>query len=77
MNPLNRKQRERIEREQLILDAARNIINQEGWEHLTMERVAAAVEYSKGTVYNHFSSKEDVVGVKRAPRYEGQESAVG
>jgi AcrR family transcriptional regulator len=62
MNILNRKQRERFEREQLILDAAREIINTEGWAHLTMERVAAAVEYSKGTVYNHFSSKEDIVG---------------
>ncbi len=62
MNTLNRKQRERFEREQRILDAARDIINKEGWEHLTMERVATAIEYSKGTVYNHFSSKEDVVG---------------
>lgn len=62
MNILNRKQRERFEREQLMLDAAREIINNEGWAHLTMERVAAAVEYSKGTVYNHFSSKEDIVG---------------
>jgi AcrR family transcriptional regulator len=62
MNVLNRKQRERFEREQLILDAAQQMINREGWGHLTMERVAAAVEYSKGTVYGHFSSKEDLVG---------------
>lgn len=62
MNILNRKQRDRFEREQLILDTARNIINREGWEHLTMDRVATAIEYSKGTVYNHFCSKEDLVG---------------
>jgi len=62
MNTLTRKQRELHDREQLILDTAQQIINSEGWGHLTMERVAAAVEYSKGTVYNHFSSKEDLVG---------------
>ncbi len=61
MNTLNRKQRERQEREQLILDTAQDILNKEGFANLTMERIASEVEYSKGTIYNHFSSKEDVV----------------
>ena len=62
MNTLNRKQRERLEREQHILDTAQTIITNEGLSCLTMERIAAAIEYSKGTVYSHFSCKEDIIG---------------
>ncbi len=58
---LTRKQREMLEREELILDAAQSMLHQKGYNHLTMDRVAEAVEYSKGTIYNHFASKEDMV----------------
>ncbi|VAW65928.1 Transcriptional regulator, AcrR family [hydrothermal vent metagenome] len=58
---MSRKQRELYEREQLILDTAQQILQQAGLQSLTMERVAAQIEYSKGTVYNHFSSKEEIV----------------
>lgn len=58
---LPRKQRELLQREQLILDAAQNMLHTQGYAHLTMDRLADAVEYSKGTLYNHFSSKEDLV----------------
>ena len=56
-----RKQRELLLREELILDAAQSMIHEHGYAYLTMDRVADAVEYSKGTIYNHFSSKEDLV----------------
>jgi len=58
---LTRKQRELLEREQLILDVAQSILYQHGYNYLTMDRIAETVEYSKGTIYNHFSSKEDLV----------------
>ncbi len=58
---LSRKQRELFEREQLILDTAQIILREEGIQGLTMERVAAEIEYSKGTVYNHFCSKEEII----------------
>ena len=58
---LPRKQREFQQREQLILDTAQQMLHRHGYAQLTMERVAEAVEYSKGTIYNHFSSKEDLV----------------
>lgn len=61
MPTMTRKQRELLEREQLILDTAQTMLNQHGYNHLTMERVAETVEYSKGTIYNHFASKEDLV----------------
>ena len=61
LDNLPRKQREFQQREQLILDTAQSMLHQHGYAQLTMERIAEAVEYSKGTIYNHFSSKEDMV----------------
>jgi len=58
---MTRKQRELFEREQLILDTAQIILREDGIQGLTMERVASEIEYSKGTVYNHFSSKEEII----------------
>jgi len=57
----DRKQHQRQQREQLILDTAQHILNREGFASLTMERVAGEIGYSKGTIYNHFSSKEDII----------------
>ena len=61
MNTLSRKQREIQEREQLILDVARRMLLERGYLGVTMDRIAEKIEYSKGTVYQHFSSKEDVL----------------
>jgi len=58
---ISRKQREIQQRETLILDTAQTMIYQHGYNYLSMERIAEEVEYSKGTIYNHFASKEDIV----------------
>ena len=58
---MSRKQREIRQREQLILDAAQDMLHEHGYKYLTMDRIAEKVEYSKGTIYNHFASKEDLV----------------
>lgn len=47
-------------RENEILDQALKIIEEKGMAFLTIDKLVANVNYSKGTVYNHFSSKEDV-----------------
>ncbi|MHC4958944.1 MAG: TetR/AcrR family transcriptional regulator [Planctomycetota bacterium] len=56
-----RKQREIALREELILDTAREMLLERGYLGLTMDRIAEKIEYSKGTVYQHFGSKEDVI----------------
>ncbi len=61
MPTLTRKQREILEREELILSATQTLLHQHGYNHLTMDRVAETVEYSKGTIYNHFACKEDLI----------------
>lgn len=49
------------ERELLIIHAAVQLIQKNGIEHLTMDKVVAKVPFSKGTVYKHFIGKEDLL----------------
>lgn len=50
-----------IEREQTIVTVTISLIQRLGIENLTMDKVVAQVPYSKGTVYKHFISKEDLL----------------
>lgn len=56
-----RARRSRDELRQQTLDAAREIILQEGPEALTARRLAKAVGYTPGTIYNLFESLPDVL----------------
>ncbi len=61
MNTATRKQRERQQREAQILEVSRPMLLREGYHGLNMDRVAEALQYSKGTIYNHFSCKEEII----------------
>jgi AcrR family transcriptional regulator len=56
-----RRQREVAEREDLFLDAALELIRQDGLLALQMARIADKCEYAVGTLYLHFQSKEDLL----------------
>lgn len=49
------------ERELLIINSAVLLIQKNGIENLTMDKVVAQVPFSKGTVYKHFMGKEDLL----------------
>lgn len=61
MKTLTAKQQEIRDRETRILAVARPIVVHEGYHGLNMDRIAEQVQYSKGTIYNHFSCKEEIV----------------
>lgn len=61
MDTLTPKKREMLERETRILDVARPMVVREGYHGLNMDRIAEQVGYSKGTIYNHFSCKEEII----------------
>jgi AcrR family transcriptional regulator len=44
-----------------ILDAAREILVKEGYERLSMRRVAQKIEYSPTAIYLHFKDKQELV----------------
>jgi len=62
MSNLTRKQREIAERHNHFLSIARELLRDEGFHQLSMDKVAELAEYSKGTVYQHFNCKEEMVG---------------
>lgn len=61
MGTRERRQRERVQREEHILDTAQELIQREGLLNLQMSRLAEACDYAVGTLYQHFSSKEDLL----------------
>ena len=56
-----RREREKQEVRQGILTAAREIARQEGWQSVTIRKVAERIEYSPPTIYEYFESKEDIL----------------
>ena len=60
MGPIERKERERLELRRKILDAARSLFAEQGFEAVTMRTVAHEVEYSPRTLYLHFKDKEEL-----------------
>jgi AcrR family transcriptional regulator len=56
-----RKQREVRSRERQILRVARDHLVSGGYLGLNMDRIAAEIEYSKGTIYQHFRNKEEIL----------------
>jgi AcrR family transcriptional regulator len=56
-----RRERERAQRHQLIVTAARELAEAEGWEAVTTRRLADRVEYSQPVLYSHFAGKDAIV----------------
>lgn len=55
------KERQRQEREGLILQASEEVLLEKGYQDTSMDEIAARVGIAKGTLYLHFSGKEDLV----------------
>jgi TetR/AcrR family transcriptional regulator len=58
-----RRKREKEERRQSILQAAREVFFENGFHQATVEAVAERAEVSKGTVYLYFESKETILAL--------------
>jgi len=68
MSVADRRHRERAQRHDLIVAAARDLAEAEGWEAVTTRRLAQIVEYSQPVLYSHFDGKDAIV---RAVAIEG------
>lgn len=58
MGTMERRQRERQELRGQILDAARELFAEQGYEAVTMRKIAERIEYSATAIYFHFKDKE-------------------
>jgi len=55
-----RKEREKEERREQIIDAAEKVFFEKGLSVATMDEIAERAELSKGTLYLYYKSKEDI-----------------
>jgi len=55
-----RRKREKENRKNAILKAARKLFFDKGFKNVTVESIAKKAELSKGSVYLYFKSKEDI-----------------
>lgn len=56
-----RRERDRQAVRSKILDAARELFAAEGYDAVTMRRIAEAIEYSPTTIYLHFKDKDALI----------------
>jgi AcrR family transcriptional regulator len=62
MSIAERRERQRAERHELIVSAACELAEAEGWDAVTTRRLAALIDYSQPVLYSHFKSKTEIVG---------------
>jgi AcrR family transcriptional regulator len=60
MGVLERKEREKKQRRNAILDAAEKIFFHQGLSNTSMDSIAKEAEFSKGTLYLYFKNKEEL-----------------
>lgn len=61
MGITERKERQRKEVRESILNSAWQLVNEEGWQNLSIRKIADAIEYSVPVVYDHFENKEAIL----------------
>ena len=60
MGVKERREREKSETRDKILDAARELFVTEGYDGVSMRRVAEKIEYSPTAIYVHFADKQEL-----------------
>ncbi|MBB6669530.1 TetR/AcrR family transcriptional regulator [Cohnella nanjingensis] len=55
---MNRRERHKQELRQRIIAATREIVAKDGWQGVTIRKVAEQIEYSPPTIYEYFENKD-------------------
>src|SRR5215208_5070860 len=55
-----RQERDREAVRRAILDAARDLFVREGFENVSIRKVAERIEYSPAAIYSYFPGKDDI-----------------
>ena len=77
----SRKEAEIEARRQLIVEAARRLLSTQDIEKTSMDEIAAAVDYTRRTLYAYFSSRDEillaVLTEDLGTRWQTQQHAIG
>lgn len=63
-----RRQKEKEELRQQILDVAKEIAAKDGWQNVTIRKICDQIHYTAPVVYQYFKSKESIL---ESLRYDG------
>src|SRR6185369_3538903 len=61
MGVQERRARQKAGVREEILDAARTLFVKEGYEHVSMRKIAEKAEYAPGTIYLYFRDKAEIL----------------
>src|SRR5215204_6778437 len=61
MGTKERRERERDQVRVKIMDAARELFVRDGYESVSMRKIAEAIEYSPTAIYQHFTDKAELM----------------
>lgn len=61
MGIVERRLRQKDEVRSSILETAWQIVKEEGWQSLSIRKIADAIEYSVPVIYDHFANKEAIL----------------
>ena len=70
MSIAERKERQRAERYELILAAARELAEAKGWDAVTTRRLAELINYSQPVLYSHFKGKAEIMAAVATKGFE-------
>ncbi len=71
----DRKEREKEEMKRRILDAAKNLFLDQGFEKTSIRNIADAIEYSPGTIYLYFKDKNELLLALHDEAFDGLEKS--
>lgn len=60
MGTAERKERQKTEMREAILSAALHLFSDDGYDNVTMRKIADEIEYSVGTIYLYFKDKDEI-----------------
>ncbi len=61
MGVTERRARETKQLKRQILDAARELFVRDGYENVSMRKIADKIEYAPGTIYHYFQDKDEIL----------------
>src|SRR5215475_12985657 len=61
MSVQERRAREKANIREEIIDAARDLFVKEGYEHVSIRKIAEKIEYAPGTIYLYFRDKAEIL----------------
>ncbi len=69
MSIAERKEREKAEMRENILNAARELISHSGIEGISIRKIAGMIDYSPAIIYHYFKNKEELIGILMEEEY--------